>query len=200
MAQPIKKLYLAGPDVFLPDAVDIGKKKRELCAQYGFIGLFPLDSEPPLSAGIPLSKAIFDGNIAMLNEADAIVANLTPSRGVSADAGTVFEVGYAFACRKKVYGYSNVRTAFIERVQKLVSGGLKAGPDRRRYAADGLAVEDFDRFDNLMIAEALLAGGAGIVLPETDDADPLRDMQAFDRCLRSIRTKASDIAHRVAAR
>src|ERR1700728_1097158 len=107
------KLYLAGPDVFLPNAVEIGKIKRELCRKFGFVGLYPLDNEASAATGIPLSKAIFDGNIAMLNEADAVIANLTPFRGVSADVGTVFEIGYGFACRKKVYGYSNVRTAFI---------------------------------------------------------------------------------------
>jgi nucleoside 2-deoxyribosyltransferase len=37
------KIYLAGPDVFLPDAVDIGRRKVELCARHGLIGLYPLD-------------------------------------------------------------------------------------------------------------------------------------------------------------
>ena len=30
------KIYLAGPDVFLPNAIAIGRRKKELCAQYGF--------------------------------------------------------------------------------------------------------------------------------------------------------------------
>ena len=45
------KIYLAGPDVFLPDAVEIGRRKAELCARYGVIGLFPLDNAVDLSAG-----------------------------------------------------------------------------------------------------------------------------------------------------
>jgi nucleoside 2-deoxyribosyltransferase len=192
------KLYLAGPDVFLPNAVEIGKIKRELCRKFGFVGLYPLDNEASTTTGISLSKAIFDGNIAMLNEADAIIANLTPFRGVSADVGTVFEIGYGFACRKKVYGYSNVRTAFIERTKNLVSGAVETGQDGRLYAADGLAVENFDRFDNLMIAEALLESGENVFLPTAPVSDPWRDMQSFERCLRAIRAGVSTPHHVVA--
>ena len=39
------RVYLAGPDVFLPNAAEIGRRKREICAQYGFEGVFPLDNE-----------------------------------------------------------------------------------------------------------------------------------------------------------
>jgi len=193
------KLYLAGPDVFLPNASETGKIKRELCLRYGFIGLFPLDNEVSDAAGVSLSKAIFNGNIAMLKEADAIVANLTPFRGVSADVGTVFEVGYSFACRKKIYGYSNIRTNFIERIQNLISGDLKQGEDRRPYASDGLAVENFDRFDNLMIAEALLESGEDIILPTSPVNNPWQDMQTFEHCLQTIRERASASSHVAAA-
>jgi nucleoside 2-deoxyribosyltransferase len=38
------KIYLAGPDVFLPDAVDIGRRKVDLCRRHGLIRLYPLDN------------------------------------------------------------------------------------------------------------------------------------------------------------
>ena len=38
------KIYLAGPDVFLHDAVDIGQRKMDLCARHGLTGLYPLDN------------------------------------------------------------------------------------------------------------------------------------------------------------
>jgi nucleoside 2-deoxyribosyltransferase len=180
------KIYLAGPEVFLPDAVSVGKIKQELCRRYGFTGLFPLDNEVHASPAMPLSKAIFDGNIAMLDEADIVLANLTPYRGISADVGTVFEVGYGFARAKPVFGYSNSRVPFIERVVAFVGGVLEPRPDGRLYAGDRLAVEDFDRFDNLMIAEALIASGVNVVLPETAPADPSRHMGAFEQTLRVI--------------
>jgi nucleoside 2-deoxyribosyltransferase len=84
------KIYLAGPDVFLPDAVEIGRKKAAICARYGVSGLYPLDNAVDLSAA-DASLTIFKGNEAMMEAADAIIANLTPFRGPSADAGTVYE-------------------------------------------------------------------------------------------------------------
>jgi nucleoside 2-deoxyribosyltransferase len=87
------KIYLAGPDVFLPDAVEIGRKKAAICARYGIRGLYPLDNAVDLSAA-DASLTIFKGNEAMMEAADVIIANLTPFRGPSADAGTVYELGY----------------------------------------------------------------------------------------------------------
>ena len=43
------KAYLAGPDVFFPDASQIDSEKKRICAKYGLVGLFPLDNE--ISAG-----------------------------------------------------------------------------------------------------------------------------------------------------
>ncbi|HJW77212.1 MAG TPA: nucleoside 2-deoxyribosyltransferase, partial [Beijerinckiaceae bacterium] len=37
------KLYLAGPEVFLPEAIEIGRIKKDLCARYGIEGLYPFD-------------------------------------------------------------------------------------------------------------------------------------------------------------
>ena len=39
------RVYLAGPDVFHPDAVTLGQRKKELCAQFGLVGVFPLDND-----------------------------------------------------------------------------------------------------------------------------------------------------------
>ncbi|MDR9459781.1 MAG: hypothetical protein RI591_06525, partial [Dehalococcoidia bacterium] len=33
-----KRVYLAGPDVFFPNAIEIGNAKKRICAQYGFEG------------------------------------------------------------------------------------------------------------------------------------------------------------------
>jgi nucleoside 2-deoxyribosyltransferase len=33
------KIYLAGPDVFLPDAIEIGRRKAAICACHGVSGL-----------------------------------------------------------------------------------------------------------------------------------------------------------------
>ena len=41
----MKKVYLAGFDVFAPDAKQRGVKMKMLCAGRGLIGLYPLDNE-----------------------------------------------------------------------------------------------------------------------------------------------------------
>jgi len=52
--------------------------------------------------------AIYRGNVAHMDRSDAIVANMTPFRGVSMDAGTAFEMGYMAAKGKPVLGYTHV--------------------------------------------------------------------------------------------
>ena len=85
-------IYLAGPDVFLPDARDVGRRKVDLCARHGLTGLYPLDNTINLAAN-DASLQIFRGNEAMMNQADAIIANLTPFRGPRADAGAEQRAG-----------------------------------------------------------------------------------------------------------
>ena len=41
----MKKIYLAGFDVFAPDARQRGAQMKMLCAGRGCIGLYPLDNE-----------------------------------------------------------------------------------------------------------------------------------------------------------
>src|ERR687885_1731232 len=44
------KLYLAGPEVFLPDPVEHAEQQRALCEQYGFTPLHPVDNGPDVGA------------------------------------------------------------------------------------------------------------------------------------------------------
>ena len=53
----IPKVYLAGPDVFLPSAVALGQQKREVCAAHGLEGLFPLDADLALD-GLTLGRRV----------------------------------------------------------------------------------------------------------------------------------------------
>ena len=36
-------VYLAGPDVFLPEYAEVGRAKQALCARYGLDGHYPGD-------------------------------------------------------------------------------------------------------------------------------------------------------------
>ena len=173
------KIYLAGPDVFLPDAVDIGRRKVEICARHGVSGLYPLDNDVDLSAG-DASLNIFRGNTAMMDAADAVIANLTPFRGPSADAGTVYELGYMAGRAKLCLGYSNDPSVYADRVRRsdeVVSGGGCL------IDAQGLTVEDFGLTDNLMMIHALVLHGCALVMPPHAPADMWHDLTAFETCV-----------------
>lgn len=134
------KIYLAGPDVFRPDAIEHGQKLKDLCSKFGFEGMFPFDNEVDCELeGREAAKAIYLANKKMIEDADVVLANLTPFRGPSADPGTVWEVAYALGLGKKVVGYRDFARNFMPSEYK------------HRVEQDGFSVEDFNLGDNLMI-------------------------------------------------
>lgn len=139
------KIYLAGPDVFRPDALAWAESARNLLAEQGHQALIPLDNEETTAEGI------FKANLALISEADLIIANLNPFRGCEPDSGTAFEVGCAIALGKQVIAYmSDTRT----QIDKLAEhyGGTLARKDGRVIDPDGMAIEDFGLPLNLMLA------------------------------------------------
>lgn len=159
-----RKVYLAGPDVFLPDAAAVGARKCALCREHGIEGLFPLDDAKSAAGD---AAGIFGANVALMRQADAGLFNLTPFRGPSADAGTVWELGFMAALGKPVFGYSGVPGDYGDRV-----------------APDGYLVESFGLPDNLMIAEAIAkSGGEFVAVSEA----ALAADAAFAECLALLR-------------
>jgi nucleoside 2-deoxyribosyltransferase len=174
------KVYLAGPDVFLPDAIAIGRRKQEICARFGLTGLFPLDdgiSEDAGATGVPPSMQIFRGCVAMMERADAVIAHLTPFRGASADAGTVLELGYMAARGKVCVGYTNRCDAYAGRIEGAPGGGGLANLD-----CEGHVIESFGLADNLMIVHALDTFGHPIMVPDSEPKDIWRDLTLFEKC------------------
>ncbi len=110
--KPIQ-VYLAGPDVFLPDALAHARAKIAICARYGLVGRAPAEAVPVPNAA-PW-RGIFLADMAMMEECDAIIANLTPFRGASADAGTLVELGWFLGSGRKLFGYSNSALLFPAR-------------------------------------------------------------------------------------
>ena len=183
------KIYLAGPDVFLPDAVDIGRRKVDLCARYGLTGLYPLDNKIDLAAA-DASLQIFRGNEAMMNEADAVIANLTPFRGPGADAGTVYELGYMAGWGKLCLGYSNDPSLYAARFSELKTS------DGRLTDAQGLTVENFGLADNLMMIHALDLHGCPLVAPQQAAEDIWHDLTSFETCVRLAAKRLAPAASR----
>src|ERR1043166_9341310 len=177
------RVYLAGPDVFLPDAREVGRCKSEICARHGLGGLYPLDNAVDLAAA-DASLAIYRGNEAMMDASDAIIANLTPFRGPSADAGTVYELGFMAGRGKLCLGYSNDIWPDVERVRR--GGDVKGAGNGRLIDADGLWVEDFGLADNLMIIHGLELHGCPLIAPRLPPLDPWHDLAAFEACVRLV--------------
>jgi nucleoside 2-deoxyribosyltransferase len=184
------KVYLAGPDVFLANAVEVGRRKQELCREFGFEGLFPLEQH---EAGEEDAMRIFQSNCALMRQADMGMINLTPFRGPSADPGTVFELGFLFAQGKRVYGYASGPAVYVDRVE--ASSGPLVVREGRRWDRDGYAVEEFALSDNLMIAGAIREAGGTLIVREMrngiasrtvpDEEEPLAAFEAFEACLRA---------------
>jgi nucleoside 2-deoxyribosyltransferase len=144
----IHRLYLAGPDVFRPDAAEFGRRLVSLCAEYGFEGIFPLAAALPAGLSPPeLARHIYQANIAQIARCDAVVANLDFFRGPEPDSGTCFEVGYAVAQGKTVIAYVPEAGSFAERIRRrhpdAVGAGLKD--------AAGWELEEFGLPLNLML-------------------------------------------------
>jgi nucleoside 2-deoxyribosyltransferase len=170
--------YLAGPDVFLPDAPAHAARKSAICAAHGITALPPLNEDVASLAAMPEAEAwrvIFAKDIAMMERADIVIANLTPFRGASADAGTLVELGWFLGRGRPIFAYSNSATLFAARSQAQVA----AVPD----PMPGLAVGGFGLPDNLMIPGAVETGGLPILLPKGGADLPFDSLEVFSRCV-----------------
>ena len=164
-------IYLAGPDVFWPDAIELGRAKKQLCQDYGFIGHFPLDTELDISDLTPFAAgmAIYQANIGLMDNCDIIIANMTPFRGPSMDVGTAFEMGYMTAQNKRIWGYSLDGRVYSDRIE-----GTETD-------SDGFAIESFAMADNLMMAGA--AETQGGLIPESLPQSVENHLKVFERVL-----------------
>jgi len=181
-----KSIYLAGPDVFLSNAIEVGKQKVELCEEYGFIGHYPLDnvikelSDKDLdlySKGLLISKVNED----TIRKSDIVLANLTPFRSPSADVGTVYELGFGRSLGKLLCGYSNVSKLYSDRV---TNSGLS---DHILIADDGMEIEEFQMVDNLMIVGGIVASGGFIVINDVDHI--YTNLKMFEDCLSELKIR-----------
>jgi nucleoside 2-deoxyribosyltransferase len=170
------RIYLAGPDVFLPDPMKAAKAKQEICQKYGFIGMFPFDNNLNLTdlsrkeAGI----AIYKSNIQLMDSCDLIVANMTPFRGASMDVGTAFEMGYMTAQGKPVFGYTNDGRLFGERIPQ-----ISVDLDDR-----GMAIEHFDMVDNLMLEAAIIVSGGELRSEQIEAENYYTELKVFEEIIK----------------
>lgn len=135
------RLYLAGPDVFAPDAGARFGAMRAACHAAGFEPLTPVDNDLPADVeGAALAAFIKQANVDLIRGCDAVVANISPFRGPNMDPGTAWEIGFAQALGRPVMLWSETPLLLAER-----SGGDKVD-------AQGWMIENFGLAENLMIA------------------------------------------------
>lgn len=169
-------VYLAGPDVFFPDAIGIGERKKAFLATLGLIGHFPFDNEiaaaPEDETRATAHKIAAANEHMMLACCDAdkigmILINMTPFRAPMMDTGTAFEAGFMAALsyiRPDVVliGYSPDPRCAEDRLVEDLYGGRVEKRDGRLFTPDGFALETFGCPENLMVTGAIERTGGHI--------------------------------------
>ena len=179
------RIYLAGPEVFLPDAREVGAAKVRMCEEYGFEGLFPLDASLDLTGLVKpeAARRIALANEALMRSADALIANTTPFRGPSMDAGTAYEVGFMRALGKPTLAYTNATGDYAAKANVMrARPPLPFDCDR-----PDIEVENFGLPENLMIAVAAVESGGPVVLKEVAGPGRMADLAGFETCLGLLR-------------
>jgi nucleoside 2-deoxyribosyltransferase len=184
------RAYLAGPDIFLSEAAQLTERKKAICARHGLIGISPLDplpGEPADWAALPEWRRIALRNEAHIRSCDLMLANLTPFRGPSADVGTVYEVAFMRSLSRPVFAYATTAAGFTRRTLDFATGqgGVVAAPDGSLRDAQGMLIEHFGLFDNLMIEAGILASGGKLIAEEIAVEDRWTDLSVFERCVQA---------------
>lgn len=183
-----QKIYLAGPDVFYPKAIEIGEAKKAICTKYGFVGIFPLDLLPNDLFSNPrynnaqradiCKKLCIEG----VRSSDIVVANMTPFRGTGMDVGTAAEMAAADMIHKPVYGYSTDSRTYLE---KLIATGEVIFLDGCYLDKDGQIIENLDRIDNCMVTECCQK----IIFP---DYPSTSNIEVFEKTIAYIHEKMNE--------
>ena len=200
--KPVRRIYLAGPEVFLPEPFAAGEAKKARIAElsrrndwpFELAGIYPLDAAiPDFKPDFDTGIRIYYANIEFMERADAVAANMVRFRGPSMDVGTAFEMGYMRGLGKPVFAYYDARPfygrdespgTFADRVREHC--GVSAQDPR--VDGDGLAIEDFQMADNLMMVGALdsgagrIAAGFDEVVIQIAESLPAHHDCASERC------------------
>ena len=179
------KIYLAGPEVFMPDPIQKGEYKKATITSFNaevlqdknfhFVGLYPMDAEINCDAKEDATTAmrIFKADVSLMDQADLAIANITRFRGPSADVGTAFEMGYMYAQQKPVFAYysmhetyciadydqsdSYAHTTYEDKIKKFANSYLIDHATETGQDNYSHAIEDFGLSDNLMLIGSIRA-------------------------------------------
>jgi nucleoside 2-deoxyribosyltransferase len=179
------RIYLAGPEVFLANAKEIGEQKKTLCKKYGFEGVFPIDTEADTKGKTSkeVGFCISAINEDLIKNCEIVIANITPFRGPSADVGTAYEMGFAHALSKLVLAYTNVTIPFTQRTIEALDGHVNRSEDGRLRDTKGMFIEENGLTDNLMIDGCIYANSKLIVTEDAPMEQLYTYLGGFEKCL-----------------
>jgi nucleoside 2-deoxyribosyltransferase len=99
--------------------------------------------------------AISRANEKLIRGSKALIANLTPFRGPSADVGTAYELGFARALNLPVFAYSNECGTLLERTRRHFGDQMKQvvnfEAEESVSNSNQMEIENYGLVDNLMI-------------------------------------------------
>ncbi len=179
----IERVFLSGPDLFMPDGPDLLAAKREACREAGLEGVHADGGAGEGEPGELRARIAYAEAVRALRSCQAVIANLTPWRGPHPDAGTAFEAGFAAGLGLPVFAYLNVADADEAEHRFRVAATVGAAPDEEGAwrDPDGGLIEDLGLPEGLMLwAEA--RSFYVVVTP-----DPLSDVTGVELCLQALK-------------
>ena len=138
----MRRVYLAGPDLFHPGYLELVERLTALCDKLSLVPLAPGDA-PQKTA-----EEIVAANLDMIRGADIVVANLNPFRGAEPDSGKVFECGFAHGLGKPVLGYLSDHRDELAKARDRSD----RPPPVSNIDGEGVVVEDFGQPLNIMLS------------------------------------------------
>ena len=144
----LKRVYIAGPDLFYPDWPEYAARVTQLCQAQGLEAVLPVPPVPLSGPSITedgdnaLALKIFHACHEAILSSDGVIANLSRFRGREPDSGTVTECALAYAAGKPVVGYMNGLGPLL---------CVHEAEDGRHLCPDGIIAERFDLPHNLMV-------------------------------------------------
>ena len=180
----LPRVYLAGFEVFFaPEKeAEFAAAKKAICKRWGFEGVHPGDALVRGGLSDPeRAREIFRKDVELMHSCAAIVANLTPFRGLSADAGTCWELGHFGGSGKPAVAYTNERRPYEARVPPDL---VQPGGTTPAWDTLGMKLDMQQEPDNCMLTRSVLhlAVAPEDLAPEAQ----LTDLRAFEESVRAL--------------
>ena len=174
----IYKVYLAGPEVFLPfyekvsrflkTQVSLFNQYHLQNSDYHIEGLLPSD-ESGFNSYREYFKAgtqIYDKNRALMHSSHAIIANMIRHNGSSMDVGTAYEIGEMVQAQKTVVGYYDEKIYHLQYESHFNQTKLYPSSGEDLISNErALSFRDLEVPDNLMVVMATLSSTEEIQFP-----------------------------------